>query len=158
VLPSESSLTSKQVGQIFYDISAGGYKGVNKDGKIDILTNDGSTIVQKPDPRTVLSTEPTGRILASALITLDVNGEYQLSAQDGNWISKVETREPGVAKVTLTTGAFSKDPICTCTPNTGGNVICKFEELPTKTQIVAAHLNAGSPANMAFSLICVGAK
>ncbi len=43
VLHGNPAPADRQIGQIYYDAASGGYKGVNKNGGIDILTNAGSS-------------------------------------------------------------------------------------------------------------------
>lgn len=53
VISGEPSSADRQVGQIFYDNSAGSFKGVNKNGGIDVLTTPGGGELPKAHAETI---------------------------------------------------------------------------------------------------------
>lgn len=118
--------TDRLVGQLYYDVSAGAFKGVNKSGGIDVLSVSGSTGV------TSGGTERIER----ALVTCSTSSS--VTSQSGSWLS-MGNIVSGVCTGTITGGLFSQTPTCVATPN-----------LASSTGIVSLEMVMNSSTSFSF--------
>lgn len=151
VTAGEIDATNRQVGQIFYDTTAGAFKGVNKNGSIDTLSALGGATVTSGG-----SSERIERVT--------INSSYSIVRQSGSWVSSV-TDEAGTGKFTVNFAAntFSAVPTCNCTIGDASNSGVCTQDLgltPSTTQLRFQVLTDGGSAYdpARIDIICMGAR
>jgi hypothetical protein len=136
--------------QIYYDVQAGAFKGINKDGGVDIITVSGdSSVISSGTER-----------IERAFITN--NGSASIQSQSGNWLSSVNRTDTGSVVLNFANGTFSAKPSCTCSAKGNGNVLpCSGQNDSnwlTSSQFIALVGSAGTAIDADFSVICMGPR
>jgi hypothetical protein len=138
--------SDRLVGQIYYDSSAGAFKGVNRTGGIDTLSVSGNNGVISGG---------TERVERARIIN---NGtSCSISRQSGTWLSSASRSSQGRCDITIVAGTFSAAPDCVVTSEAqSSNLVTD----PTTSTIQVATFTSASGAfsDLNFHVICMGSR
>jgi hypothetical protein len=94
-----------------------------------------------------------------ALVNNGTSSTCAASSQSGAWIASAVRNSAGNCTYTLTTGAFSASPVCTCSPNSTAASVC-IAQITSATSVTILTQNgsfAGTDENNT-KLICMGPR
>ncbi len=148
-------------GQIYYDVTVGAFKGINKNGTPDVLATSGSTAVTSGGAERVERVTFGGATEGTNNCTSSPCTIYR---QSGSWITSVTRSSAGTYAVNIASGIFSATPTCYLAGGAIGvsnNTNCTlFGSVPTSTTlgIVCLTASSGTVSDATVMLACQGPR
>lgn len=162
VLPGDPASSDREVGQIYYDSSAGQFKGINSSGAPDVFSAGTGIPV---------TTGTSNERIERATITATNGSTCTVSNEGSDWLGTTTPSSIGVCTVAINSGIFdsSSTPVCTASAaNYSGYpednlVVAWFSSVAynTLTLRTGRFANADDSANLfdgPINVICVGRR